>query len=68
MTWPTSATARLAASRAGLDPEKARVVTFGRPPQRFARLLPGRNLLGRLHEALSLELAWGGQPLWLWRP
>jgi protease-4 len=59
---------RLAASLAGLDPEKTRLVTFGRPPQRFARLLPGRNLLGRLHEALSLELAWSGQPLWLWRP
>ena len=59
---------RLAASLAGLDPEKAKTVTFGRPPQRFARLLPGRNLLGRLHEALSLELAWSGQPLWLWRP
>jgi protease-4 len=44
------------------------MVTFGRLPRRFNGLLPGRNLLGRLHDALSLELAWNGQPLWLWRP
>jgi protease-4 len=58
----------LAASLAGLDPEKAKPVTFGRPATRLNRLLPGRNLLGRLHEALCLELAWSGLPLWLWRP
>jgi protease-4 len=59
---------RLAAELGGLDAEKVKTVTFGRPPRRFNGLLPGRNLLGRLHEALSLELAWSGQPLWLWRP
>jgi protease-4 len=59
---------RLAAELGRLDPEKVKMVTFGRPPRRFNGLLPGRNLLGRLHEALCLELGWGGQPLWLWRP
>jgi protease-4 len=59
---------RLAAELGGLDPEKVKAITFGRPPRRFNGLLPGRNLLGQLHEALSLELSWGGQPLWLWRP
>jgi protease-4 len=58
----------LAANLAGLDPEKAKPVTFGRPTTRLNRLLPGRNLLGRIHEALCLELAWSGLPLWLWRP
>jgi protease-4 len=59
---------QLAAELGGLDPEKVKAITFGRPPRRFNGLLPGRNLLGQLHEALSLELSWGGQPLWLWRP
>ena len=59
---------RLAATLAGLDPEKARPVTFGQSQKRLSRLLPGGRLLGRLHEALCLELAWSGQPLWLWRP
>jgi protease-4 len=31
-------------------------------------VLPGRNLLGTVAEALRLELAWAGQPLWLHRP
>jgi protease-4 len=59
---------RLAARLAGLDEAKTRPVTFGKPPKRFASFLPGRNLLGQLHQAISLELAWCGQPLWLWRP
>ena len=59
---------RLAAELAGLDPDKVRAVTFGRPPRRFGRLLPGSQLLGQLHQALTLELAWSGQPLWLRRP
>jgi protease-4 len=59
---------RLAATLAGLDPEKAKAVTFGKPPTRLTTLLPGRNLFGRVHEALCLELAWSGLPLWLWRP
>ena len=36
--------------------------------KRFGGLLPGGQLLGLLHQALSLELAWSGQPLWLHRP
>jgi protease-4 len=59
---------RLAARLADLDEEKTRPITFGRPPKRFAGLIPGRALLGRLGAALSLELAWSGQPLWLYRP
>jgi protease-4 len=59
---------RLAAELAGLDADKARPITFGKPPKRLAGLIPGRSLLGRLGEALSLELAWSGQPLWLYRP
>ena len=59
---------RLAARLADLDEEKTRPITFGKPPKRFAGLIPGRALLGRLGAALSLELAWSGQPLWLYRP
>jgi protease-4 len=59
---------RLAATLGGLDPEKTKPLTFGQPPKRLGRLLPGRNLFGRVHEALCLELAWSGLPLWLWRP
>lgn len=62
-------TARLlAAELAGLDPQKCRAITFGKPRKRFSGLLPGGQLLGLLHQALSLELAWSGQPLWLHRP
>jgi protease-4 len=59
---------RLAARLAGLDEVKVRPVTFGKPPKRLTSLIPGRNLFGLLHQAISLELAWCGQPLWLWRP
>jgi protease-4 len=59
---------RLAAELAGLDPEKTRPITFGSPPKRFGGLLPGRSQLRGLLQALSLELAWTGQPLWLYRP
>ena len=58
----------LAAELAGLDPEHTKPLTFGKPPKRFSRLLPGSQLLGQLHTALSQELAWAGQPLWLHRP
>ena len=59
---------RLAAELGGLDVEKAKPISFGKPAKRLAGVLPGRSLLGRLAEALSLELAWSGQPLWLYRP
>jgi protease-4 len=59
---------RLTAELAGLDPEKTRPITFGSPPKRFAGILPGRSQLRQLRQALSLELAWSGQPLWLYRP
>ena len=59
---------RLAAELAGLDPEKTRPITFGSPPKRFGGLLPGRSQLRGLIQALSLEVAWTGQPLWLYRP
>jgi len=69
---------RLAAELAGLDPERTMPITFGKPAKRFGRLLPGSQLQGsqllgsqlldQLQQALSLELAWSGQPLWLYRP
>ena len=59
---------RLAADLAGLDPVKTKPVTFGKAPKRFGGLLPGRALLRRLSESLAAELAWSGQPLWLYRP
>jgi protease-4 len=59
---------RLAAELAGLDPERSRTVSFGKPPRRLGRLLPGGRLLASLLEILQLELAGGGQPLWLHRP
>jgi protease-4 len=58
----------LACSLAGLDPGKTRPTEFGAAPRRFAGLLPGRSALRALCQVLSLELAWAGQPLWLWRP
>ena len=59
---------RLAAELADLDPEKTRPTEFGAPPKRFAGLVPGRSALRNLVQLVSLELAWSGQPLWLWRP
>jgi len=59
---------RLAAELAGLDPEKARPITFGKPSRKLGRWLPGAQLLATLQEALCLELATSGQPLWLYRP
>ena len=59
---------RLAARLAGLDETKTQPVILGKPPKRLAGLIPGLNLLGGLQQALSMELAWCGQPLWLWRP
>ncbi len=59
---------RLAAELAGLDPEKARTVSFGKPPRKLFGLLPGSTLLQQVSQSLSLELAWSGQPLWLHRP
>ncbi|MCT0202634.1 signal peptide peptidase SppA [Synechococcus sp. CS-602] len=59
---------RLLARLTGLDEDTIRPTTYGKPPKRLAFLIPGRNLLGQLHQAVSLELAWCGQPLWLWRP
>ncbi len=59
---------RLAAELAGLDPETTKPITFGAPPKRFAGLIPGRAALRGLRQALSLDLAWSGQPLWLYRP
>lgn len=62
-------TARLlAAELAGLDPEKSKTITFGAPPKRFGGLIPGRSQLRSISQALSLEMAWSGQPLWLFRP
>jgi protease-4 len=59
---------RLTAELAGLDPEKTRPTEFGEAPKRFAGLIPGRSGLRALSQLLCLELAWSGQPLWLWRP
>ena len=59
---------RLACELAELDVEKTRPVSFGQPNKRLGGLIPGRNLLGRLSDALHQELAWSGQPLWLHRP
>jgi protease-4 len=59
---------RLACELAGLDPDKTRPVEFGKPKKGLPGLLPGRSALAQLSEALHLELAWSGQPLWLHRP
>ena len=58
----------LAAALAGLDPDKSRPVTFGKRQRRLAGVLPGGQLLAALIEAIQIELAWSGQPLWLYRP
>ena len=58
---------QLAAQLAGLEPT-VKPVEFGRPNRRLAGLIPGRALMAPLLEALQLELAWNGQPLWLHRP
>ncbi len=59
---------RRAAELAGLDPERIRPETFGKRRKRLAGLLPGGRLIEQLHQAVSTELAWTGQPLWLHRP
>ena len=59
---------RLACELADLDPDKTRPISFGQAKKPLAGLIPGRNLFARLSEALNLELAWSGQPLWLHRP
>ena len=59
---------RLAARLAGLDEEKSRPIHLGDPPKRFAGLIPGRALLGRLTALWHQELGWSGLPLWLYRP
>jgi len=59
---------RLAAELAGLDPEKTRPSDFGAVPKRFAGLIPGRGGVVGLCQLFCLELAWSGQPLWLYRP
>ena len=57
----------MAAELAGLDPEKTRPTTFGKPAKRFAGLVPGRSLVARIGAFLSLELGTCNQPLWLHR-
>ncbi|QEY33252.1 signal peptide peptidase SppA [Synechococcus sp. RSCCF101] len=59
---------RLAARLAGLDEDDTRPITFGKQKRRFAGLIPGRSLLTDLQGSLSLDLAWSGQVLWLYRP
>ena len=59
---------RLACELADLDGDTTRPITFGKPSRRLGGLIPGRSAIARLAEALSLELAWNGQPLWLHRP
>jgi protease-4 len=59
---------QLAAELAGLDPEKTRPLTFGKPSRKLLGLLPGSRLFRQLAQSLALELAWSGQPLWLHRP
>ena len=61
-------TMREAMQTADLDPDKTRPISFGQAKKPLAGLIPGRNLFARLSEALNLELAWSGQPLWLHRP
>lgn len=57
----------MAAELAGL-PLKTKPVTFGKPPQRFAGVLPGRSMLSRMGQLITMEVGWSGQPLWLYRP
>ena len=53
-------TARREAARlAGLDEEKSQPVELGREKRGFVQ---------KLRQELQLQLAWGGQPLWLFRP
>ena len=61
------ATREMAAELAGL-PSKTKPVTFGNPPQRFAGVLPGRSMLSRMGQLITMEVGWSGQPLWLYRP
>ena len=59
---------RLVCELAELDVERTRPLTLGKANKRIGGLIPGRSLLGRLLEALSLEISWSSQPLWLHRP
>ncbi len=68
MLGDEEAAKRLAAELAGLDPLHTKTVTFGRPPKRFAGVLPGRSLLRELRQLITMEIGLSGQPLWLYRP
>ncbi len=59
---------RRAATLAGLDPDKARLVKLEDRPKGWRRLLPSSRLLGRLNQELELELLHGSSALWLHRP
>ena len=59
---------QLACELAELDVKRTRAIHFGKPAKGLAGLIPGRALLGRISQALSLELTCSGQPLWLHRP
>ena len=59
---------RRAATLAGLNPDKARLVRLEDRPKGLRRLLPGSSLLTRLGRELELELLHGSGPLWLHRP
>jgi protease-4 len=58
---------QMAAELAGL-PLRCKAVTFGKPSQRFAGVLPGRSMLRRMAQLITMEVGWSGQPLWLYRP
>ena len=59
---------RRAATLAGLDPDKARLIRLEDRPKGLRRLLSGSRLLSRLSQELELELLHGSSALWLHRP
>ncbi len=59
---------KLAAKLADLDETKAQPINFGKPQKRLAGLLPGGNLLNKIADFLTIELANCGAVLWLFMP
>ena len=58
----------LLAALASSSPSASSLPPHAGVPLRLAALVPGRSLLETIGTALRLELAWAGQPLWLFRP
>ncbi len=59
---------RLTAKLAGLDEEKTRTITLGKPKKKFMGLLPGGRVCSKIISLINFEISNNGQILWLFKP